>query len=447
MLTPSELSAWLDEASDLLGVRRPIVLRCGSGKGWADRNGVALGEAVFGGGSGWREVVAHELAHAAQFRNGLGSGAPCSNVLALEEEAGWAAAEVLRGASARPRLAAHPALRLHWNRFGHFYTVQFMAVAMGISSPLAQTIALNAQIPDLVLELDAPTQSVIAMAMRRYRNVANPARREALIRKYAAGMPIMGTPDVGQIPPDTAQCLRMNFGLHCLTGGPCPSERRKRFQISQRLAVTPAAAAFGVSLHALGDAYAHTPDAKTMYTTVRGHSLDPYWTGFAGITNFGHGADDTSAYFDVKYKPYIESLYAIFALIAEADSSKAMPFTAPGAGGAAGTIESVLTRIGKIRNNHSEETQIAEIMKVTQAMHKDKFGAVLVDLAPDEDGFPLAKLPGKYGKIDLDLIRGLADQWSDGKGHEAEIDDSLRIASTVLNYAPDQADAAPLSVP
>ncbi len=130
MLDPLELDAWLDEASELLGVRRPPVLRRGEGGGWADRNGVALGQAVFKGGSGWREVVAHELAHAVQFRNGLVSAAPCPDALALEEEAGWAAAEVLQGASARPRLAAHPAQRLHWNRFGHFYTVQFMAVAV-----------------------------------------------------------------------------------------------------------------------------------------------------------------------------------------------------------------------------------------------------------------------------------------------------------------------------
>ncbi len=282
--------------------------------------------------------------------------------------------------------------------------------------------------------------------MRRYRNVANPARREALIRKYAAGMPIMGTPDVGLIPASTAQCLRMNFGLHCLTGGPCPSERRKRHQISQKLAANPAAPAFGVSLHALGDAYAHTPDSKTMYTTVRGHSLDPYWTGFAGITNFGHGADDTSAYFSTKYQPYYQDLFAIFASIPGVDSSKATPFTAPDAAGAANSIDGVLSRIGRISNDHSEKSQIAEIVKVTQAMHQAKFGAHLADLAPDEDGFPLAKLPAKYGTVDLDLIRGLADQWSDGKGHEAEIDDSLRIARTALNYAPDEAEAAPVSL-
>lgn len=445
MRDASELSAWLDEASDLLGMRRPLVVPCEVSKGWADRNGVAFGQSVFEGGNDWREVVAHELVHSAQFRNGLASAALCTNVLALEEEAGWAAAEILRGVPTRPTLAAHPALRLHWNRFGHFYTVQFMAVAMGISAPLAQTIALNAQLPDLVLELDAPTQSLVAMAMRRFRNVRNPARREWLIRKYASNFPKMSIPDVGQIPPDAPQCLQMNFGLHCLTGGSCPAERIKRQQISQRLAATPAAPAFGISLHALGDAYAHTPDGKTMYTTVRGHSLDPYWTGFAGITNYGHGADDTSALFDVKYKPYFQSLYAVFLKIAEADQSKAIPFSEPFPSGATATIEAVLSRIGKISNDHSEATQIAEIIRVTSDLHKAKFGTRLFDLAPDEDGFPLARLPAKYGSVDLAMVRGLAGQWSDGSDQEAEIDDSLRIARALF-YTPDEGEAAPLSV-
>ena len=84
----------------------------------------------------------------------------------------------------------------------------------------------------------------------------------------------MNTPDVGQIAPGTAQCSWMNFGLHCLTCGPRDAGRAKRNRISQSLSGSPNDAAFGISLHALGDAYAHTPDGKTTYTTVKGHSTD-----------------------------------------------------------------------------------------------------------------------------------------------------------------------------
>lgn len=54
-------------------------------------------------------------------------------------------------------------------------------------------------------------------------------------------------------------------------------------------------------------------------------------------------------------------------------------------------------------------------MKITKKMHKDKFDVDLFDLAPDEDGFPVAKLPGEYGSVDIAMITGLADQGSDGE--------------------------------
>lgn len=106
-----ELSAWLDEASDLLGMRRPPVVGCGAAKGWADKNGVALGQVVFEGGSGWREVVAHELAHAAQFRNGLASTALCMDSPAGRAGRNGTSADKSRNGlplpPRRPPLASH----------------------------------------------------------------------------------------------------------------------------------------------------------------------------------------------------------------------------------------------------------------------------------------------------------------------------------------------------
>ena len=125
---------------------------------------------------------------------------------------------------------------------GHYYTVYFTSLAVGMSGDDARINAFFSYLPDLVTDFDAIHQQANTIAEYKgiFRQEENEARRVLRNRRHN--------------------------GLHALTGGSAVNERNVREQALRNQ--VPGTLGWGLASHAFGDAYAHTRlssrDAKGM---------------------------------------------------------------------------------------------------------------------------------------------------------------------------------------
>ncbi len=194
-------------------------------------------------------VLAHEAAHVVQRRRAqVGVGA-AGSADALEAEADGAARAMLEGARADCRLADCGGVPRAWGVVGHYYTVLFVMLAVGVEKNLAGRQAFYAQMPDLVREFDAT---------------------------FAGGRLVV-------VPAVTAGSLKsrqmdadytVQEGLHCLTGGHADKETKYRTDVLANASLD--SLAFGVGLHPFGDSYAHRvlSSPSVLYSRGMGHLVD-----------------------------------------------------------------------------------------------------------------------------------------------------------------------------
>ena len=345
-------------------------------------------------------ILAHEAAHIGQFAT---LGRPFAVAL-LEREADDVAAELLApGGRPQVQLAAAPGC-LHWSRAGHYYTTYLTALVWGAPEYYAQRMAFLSQVPDLVSELDAITQAAIS---------------ETLIGKdvpaVAAGAYLTTKADTGVRPQDYEVCRDVVEGLHCLTGAPVAQERRRRIDFTMA-AGDPLE--FGISLHALGDAWAHCNGA-VMYGNGYGHLFG------------GHDPDliseRTGPYLD-----YVRTLYRVM-------SAKA-PYVDCRPKVECPNIADILDKLSLMAFVHpdgDEETgQIRYMRSLIDSMSVDK-GLLNYQPANDCVGWQrfITSPAGHNGILksgDLDVIRGYGRRWRltpvDGRTPAARIADAQRRA-------------------
>lgn len=257
-------------------------------------------------------ILVHEIAHLLQQRL---PGPPRPR--AAEAEAHLAAAAILGGRRFRPRMALDPRVPACWGEAGHYYTVYFCALAAGIGDPIAYRLAFWAQMADEIEDLDA-VPAGIAMAWEDVRSLPADmiARGEAflgglenaILRQVMGGTPFLDSPpllrpEVPRFERSDAyfRWLDVQKGLHALTGRTCEAETRRRIEIS--LSYRPLAGQefeFGLSLHPLGDSFAHRDDAAgRMFPPPLGHGLR------------GHAPDLLSPHRGGLYRRYVAALHEV----------------------------------------------------------------------------------------------------------------------------------------
>jgi hypothetical protein len=123
---------------------------------------------------------------------------------------------------------------------GHFYTVYAVALAAGMGPDMARRIAIFAQAPDQIDELNA-----------------RPAGGQMFISEYAASRSGAHGENARQTREEKwLKAAYVMEGLHGLTGGPTEPERARRAELV--LAETPGTPRHGAAVHAFGDSFAHT---------------------------------------------------------------------------------------------------------------------------------------------------------------------------------------------
>jgi hypothetical protein len=239
----------------------------------ASRGRINLSTDLFSGVSrrhNWRTVIAHELAHVTQFETKRRGGLS-SDTIEIEKEATAAASIIQRGGYFSCYCHVDEDHRPNWNRFGHYYTILVLCLAAGWPYSLAEQVAYMAQVPDLALELDAPTQSITGLGLYISRNY--PGLQERFTRSFVRHFPVVGTKDEYELPDDYEASAKIGIGLHSLTGRSTSAERS--FRHDKLSKVDPNSYEFGLALHALGDSYAHC-ESGMMYTPLLGHALQQH---------------------------------------------------------------------------------------------------------------------------------------------------------------------------
>ncbi len=280
-----ELLRWAAECERALGVTTAATLQLSSARtpgalGSTTRGQLWLDQGLFAAGADparWRAALAHECCHLRQFELAA-QGGPVARRSQLEQEAAEATAALMAGRGYDCTLAAAPHRCLHWNRFGHYYTVLVLMLHAGWPYHPAGQAAYMAQLPDLAFELDAPTMSLTGLALYIVRD-RTPAQRVGFVRHFmdaAASAPLIGDLAVTapyKVPSDWEHATHINIGLHSLTGRPIGDERAYRFMNLSSARYD--SYEFGLALHAFGDSYAHCKGGS-MYTPLLGHALDQH---------------------------------------------------------------------------------------------------------------------------------------------------------------------------
>ncbi len=243
--------------------------------------GVAVEGRVFLAPQADARVLAHELAHVAQQRLWRGLPVPPA----------WTEAEanaVSLGVIARPRLPLNPAIPSCWEEVGHYYTVYYVLLCVGVRDPLARRIAFYAQMPDEISDLDA-AQAGFAM-LRQSGEMAEAVWHDntmghledaaiwlnngfASMVPYGSGY--MMARERPRVYGDFVRYITVQRGLHALTGSNVEVETANRTRILRRIDPVAAPLDYGIALHAFGDSYAHREaDGVHMYPTGSGHAID-----------------------------------------------------------------------------------------------------------------------------------------------------------------------------
>lgn len=245
--------------------------RCGTARRITEELGTiacAVDGAILLGAEVPDAVLAHEVVHLLQAR--LPGAAPLP---VAEEEAHRLAARALAGLPCRVSVPADGARPLCWEEAGHYYTVYFVALACGVPNDDAMRIAFWTQFPDEVSELDA-VKAGIKMAV----NGATTGMEIAAYQQSGGFFWSDQTDRLARRIDETERDNQVNLdvqkGLHCLTGGDCELESRKREEISRKASLERGFFEFGLSLHSFGDSFAHrNPKTGRMYAPFLGHAL------------------------------------------------------------------------------------------------------------------------------------------------------------------------------
>lgn len=270
-------------------------------------------------------ILAHEVAHLCQQRR-PGPAAP----RAAEAEARLAAAAVLAGGRFAPRIALDPRMPACWGEAGHYYTVYFCALAAGILDPVAYRLAFWTQMADEIDELNAVPAGIemvaedvtswpsdlMDSAAAAFANLEN-----AIVNRVLADVPggqyFMRPQAIPRRERSDAYFTWLNVqqGLHALTGRECEAETRRRVEIT--LSYRPFAGQefeFGLSLHPLGDSFAHRDDANgRMFAPPLGHG--PH----------GHEPDVLGEHRRALYRRYVATLHQV--LTRAAGTTRTAPLT------------------------------------------------------------------------------------------------------------------------
>jgi hypothetical protein len=216
-------------------------------------------------------VLAHELAHIVQKRNGRRSGltAPRAD---LEDEANTAASCVLDGKPYAIELSDASGSPLCWGCAGHFWTTYLVYLFAGASERDAFKTALYCWLPDQVVEFDA------AELFFGYFNPTYGSLRQS---HYYAIDPLATALNRDQyfllqeaLSSDWSYLETIHRGIHCLTGRSSGRETalRRSIILETRLGEVMR----GIAHHAYGDSFAHRSLANpaVMYDAGVGHGFD-----------------------------------------------------------------------------------------------------------------------------------------------------------------------------
>ena len=235
---------------------------------------LAVGSHVFASPGVSPEILGHELVHVDQARR-----EPSVRVT-LEPQRRAAAEREARDPGGGP--VREGGLVHYYGEAGHFYTAYLVAMAVGFDDATAFRIAFYTQMPDEVSELDATHMAIQS------------------IPQGLTGIPGM---------PSVRARDEVQRGGHALTGRPSAEERARRIGVTS--ALDPSTVEFGLSVHALGDSFAHSTiaDEGMMYQPVSGH--------LAQFVTDAHSPDYISLR-PALYMAYVRALYRAFAAAAAA---------------------------------------------------------------------------------------------------------------------------------
>ena len=403
------------------------------------------------------EILVHEFAHAAQQRAGR-RGRARGTEAEGEAEASVCTAAVMRGRRLRPRVALDPSRPAFWGEAGHYYTVYFVLMAAGASNAQAMRAAFHCQMSDEIADLDAAEQGThIAMkfGMHGARLGFNTTTRvgaaaaNASLRLLHPRGSVSKTRDMlargsdvydgrhltpydkdlygtyvtaphkyrygfGGFDREVFAAVKVQMGLHALTGGDAEAETAKRVRIA--MAMDPATGpGFGLALHALGDSFAHR-DGLRMYPPPLGHLM--HW----------HEPDELGPRRAELYERYVRLLHGVAQRIFTA------PRRPPGAKGpplnAWDTLDILARRTGFRRANAGEAAQIAAI----RAAAAGELGSPMHRYAPENSDsknhryLGTGKLPVDVSRADFDAAMRYAELWSRGAGSPVPVDDQALLA-------------------
>ncbi len=324
----ASLLAWVDRCADLFDCRfdgLSIELRAGA-PAFAEPERIVLPTAIIGDfwwndGALGRSVVAHELAHVAQFRLAAPASSVAPSAKELEAEASIAAVAALAGLPCRCQLANRGNAPRYWNRVGHYYTVYLLQLLAGLDPQVALRMAVLSQLPDEAAEFEAVYTGAIAGTYRLNGGLNGPQVWDGAESgiAYKAGIPVAKLEHVkkrlemqysendGKFLNDASRsavyghCRIIQRGLHCLTGGGYNDVRSSRKQYLQSRAY--GSLEFGVALHSFGDSFAHSQEGWgngwKCWDFPLGHGLDGHWP-------------DHPVRRGVVYQKYCRELYDIF---------------------------------------------------------------------------------------------------------------------------------------
>jgi len=243
-----------------------------------------------------RLILMHELVHIAQKRRGRRCGSarpPIHDGEFYEREADRIATQAMLGLRPDP-VTPDGSRRLRgWGPEGHYYTVYLAARIAEMEESAAFATAFFCQLPDLVQELDA-----VETYKRLHDGSMNPLRtRDGNSIRY------LPQPWENMLNPLYQKMVRVQTGLHCLTGGSVAVERKKRRDalVDKANGFKPGSLMLGLELHAFGDTFAHVNPLmpSTLCDREFGHGMFLHFPDMIGTRLDG-------------YLDYFRSLIEIF---------------------------------------------------------------------------------------------------------------------------------------
>lgn len=379
-------------------------------------------------GAGWRRsgpwrrraILAHEMAHAAQQR-AFRDGAPPADPARAEAEAHACAAAALAGRTLRPRLALDPARPACWAEAGHYYTVYFVLLAAGVPNRKALRAAFHCQMSDEIADLDAAERGIeiglnkdvydlfgddgaVSKTRRMLEKGGNTYDGRALTAydKDPYGTYLIAPRtyryERGGYDRDIFMAVKVQMGLHSLTGGAAEAETAKRVKIAME-ADPEDGPAFGLALHALGDSFAHR-DGNRMFPPPLGHGLK------------FHEPDEIGPARARLYARYVRLLHGIG--MRKFNGREGSPILDGCRLDADATIGSLSKHMLHEFKHFSEGMQIAAIRRAAildLKLTMDPYAPEKTDSQPYDD-FARLKMPVTVSIHDLRTALELAETWS-----------------------------------